>query len=97
LVFLRESRLRATDLRRFSPREVSAASCSRSRDSAARRAGVEQVGDERVFHSREMQFHFRQDTFGVGEEDEPPVVLTGALVGFGEGDEHSDEGEEGED
>ena len=60
-------------------------------------AGVEQVGDEGVFHLGEMEFHFGEEALGVGEEDEAPMVLAGALVGLGEGDKDADEGEQGED
>jgi hypothetical protein len=44
-----------------------------------------------------MEFHFGEEALGVGEEDEAPMVLTGALVGLGEGDEDADEGQESED
>jgi hypothetical protein len=30
-----------------------------------------------------MEFHFGEEALGVCEEDEAPMVLTGALVGLG--------------
>jgi hypothetical protein len=43
-----------------------------------------------------MEFHFGKDAFRVGEEDEASMVEAGPLVGFGEDNEHADEGEKGE-